>query len=72
MKQIIMIDTNTDVGKSITQLLATLSDKNRSILFLTDKEVQQKEDIVLKAMIDKGLKSGKANKEKFFSYLGIK
>jgi len=71
MKQLVEIDTRTKIGKSVASLLQTLSAESKSIHFLTDKEADAKEDIVLAAMIEKGLKSGKANKRDLFKTLGI-
>lgn len=71
MKQLVMIDTKTKIGKSISALLQTLSADNKSISFLTDKEIEEKEEKVLAAMIEKGMKSGKANKKDLFKTLGV-
>ncbi|HRO41301.1 MAG TPA: hypothetical protein PL009_00600 [Flavipsychrobacter sp.] len=71
MKQLVEIDTGTKIGKSIASLLQTLSTENKSIHFLTDKELEAKEDMVLATMIKNGIKSGKASKKTLFKTLGI-
>jgi len=72
MKQIVIIDTKTEIGKSVVELLGVLAHNNSSISFLTDEEIEKKEDEVMAEMIRTGIESGKGDKNELFEYLDIK
>lgn len=72
MKQVVLIDTDTEIGKSVVGLLGVLAHNNSSISFLTEKEMEEKEDAVLAEMIKHGIESGKGDKKELFNYLDIK
>ncbi len=72
MKQVVLIDTDTEIGKSVAGLLGVLAYNNSSITFLTEKETEEKEDAVMAEMIKYGIESGKGDKNELFDYLDIK
>ena len=72
MKQLVQIDTDTEIGKRVVGLLGVLAHDTGSISFLTEREMEDKEDAVIGEMIKDGMESGKGDKNELFNYLDIK
>ena len=70
MKQVVMIDMDTEIGQNIYALLHTLSTSNKGISFLSEDELEHLEDKVLGTMMHESLKSGKADKQDLLKLLG--
>lgn len=70
MKQVVMIDTDTEIGKNISALLHTLSTNSKAISFLSEEELEDLEDKVLGTMMYESMKSGKADKQDLLKLLG--
>ena len=71
MERIVSINDSTSKGKMLLSLLKEFIG-SKSVTFLTEEELEEKEDKVLLKMMEDGRKSGKADTKKVLKKLGIK
>lgn len=71
MKYILEIDDSSDTGKHLIGLLKSVFSKKKGIRLLTETEIEEKEDALLGRMMEDGLKTGLANKEKVLRKLKL-
>lgn len=72
MKHIIEIDDRSEMGKRIVRHLKSVAQRHKSVSILASGALQAKEDAALARLINEGLKSGLADKNRVLKKFGIK
>jgi hypothetical protein len=69
MKYILEIDDNTKGGQHLIGLIKELLKKDKGVQFLSEAEIEKREDALLGKMIEESMKSGLADNGKVLSKL---
>lgn len=69
MKHTLIIDDSTSIGKHLLGIIKSIKANSKAVTFISEEEA---EDNAIAKMIDKGLKSGLANKSVVLKKLGLK